>query len=239
MNTFLGCLTVLIKSEHSLWVTVKKGLSCHTVGTCVLQVMWRIAGARSTRRLMAIHPGASRALPFSPSSNCSQQAGGEREHSSAHSSWMGTLYDNHHHFPSEDNTQRSLPELDCTATRAYGANFVWRVWWERPHAPLKLLNRPPEASRSLCLFPLCLSLCFNLLCHLFSLFPTCATNHLYGFPWHLLCFCPMNRVSKVHKKSMVTYLFILETHTAFPIHKCVLIHSRGSESSWSYFLFLH
>lgn len=68
----------------------------------------------------------------------------ERERGSAHSSWMGTLYDNHHHFPSEDNTQGSLPELDCTATRAYGANFVWRVWWKWSHAPLKLFSRQPE-----------------------------------------------------------------------------------------------
>lgn len=54
------------KSEHSLWVTVKQGLSCHTRGTCALHVMWRIAGARSTRKLMAIHPGASRASHSPP-----------------------------------------------------------------------------------------------------------------------------------------------------------------------------
>ena len=173
------------ENEPKLWVTVKEASSCFTMSTHALHVMWLIAGARSTRRLMAIHPGASRAsraspsppLPLSPSSNYSEQPGGEREgegeQSSVHSSWMGTLYDNHHHFPSEDNTQRPLPELDCTATRTYGANFVWRVWWEWSHAPLKLLDRPPEASRSdsaslsLCLKRLrpASSLCVSHLCH--------------------------------------------------------------------------
>lgn len=52
-----------IKSEYSLWVTVKEALFCYTIGTCVLHVMWHLAGARSTRRLMAMHPGASRASP--------------------------------------------------------------------------------------------------------------------------------------------------------------------------------
>lgn len=67
------------------------------------------------------------ALPLSPPRLTALSRLEERERGSAHSSWMGTLYDNHHHFPSEDNTQGSLPELDCTASRAYGANFVWRV----------------------------------------------------------------------------------------------------------------
>lgn len=174
-----------IKSEYSLWVTVKEGLCCYTVGTCVLHVMWHLAGVRSTRRLMAMHPGASRASPLPR--NCSQQTGAERGGGSADSSWMGTLYDNHHHFPSEDNTQGSLPEFYCTATKAYGANFVWRVWWEWSHVPVELLNRPPEASCSRFVFvlPLDLSLSASCHCHL-CVFLTCATNHLYGITWHLL-----------------------------------------------------
>lgn len=138
----------------------------------------------------------------------------ERERGSAHSSWMGTLYDNNHHFPSEDNTQGSLPELDCTATRAYGANFVWRVRWAWSHAPLKLLNRLPEASHSLSVFSsqnFFISLLQHSVPFLFSVFPTCATNHLYGFRWHLLCFGPLSRISKVHKWSLVKQ----SNHTAF------------------------
>lgn len=128
-----GSPIVLMKDkEHNRLVTVKKGLCCHTTGTCVLHVMWRIAGARSTRRLMAIHPGASQPSRSPPHLTALSRPE-ERERGSAHSSWMGTLYDNHHHFPSEDNRQGSLPELDCTATRAYGANFVLRVWWEWSH----------------------------------------------------------------------------------------------------------
>lgn len=77
------------------------------------------------------------------------------------------------------------------------------VWWEWTHAPLKLLNRP-KPSRSLSQF-LYLSLRLNLLCFLCfkSAFLTCDTNHLYGFPWHLLCFSPFNRISKFHKWSTV------------------------------------
>lgn len=115
--------------------------------------MWGIAGARSMRRLIAVHLRASQ--PPRPNSPClttlSRPEEGGRERASAHSPWMGTLYDNHQHFPSEYNTQESLPELDAQPTRAYGANFVWGVW---SHAPLKLLSRPPEASRSRSLPPL-------------------------------------------------------------------------------------
>lgn len=181
------------------------------MGTCVLHVMWGIAGARSMRRLMAIHPGASQpSRPSSPRLTAVSRPE-EREQDSANSSWMGTLYDNHQHFPSEDNTQGSLPELNCTATRAYGANLVWRVWWKWPHAPLNLLARPPEDSRSLCVSPfshfLYVSLSFSLpqsFALLFPAFPTCATNHLCGCPQHLLSFGPSDRIVIVHKWRMVT-----------------------------------
>lgn len=74
---------------------------------------------------------------------------------------------------------------------------------------------------------------------LFSGFPTCATNHLDGFPWHLLCFSRLNRNSKADKWSMVMYPFILENHTVFPNSECILMRSKSSKSTSSYFLFLH
>lgn len=65
-----------ITSEHNPWVTVKESLSRHTTGTCVLHVMWHIAGAGSMRQLMAVDPGASQPPPLHLF-KCSQQAGGE------------------------------------------------------------------------------------------------------------------------------------------------------------------
>lgn len=193
------------KNEPELWVTVKEASSCFTKSTHALHVMWLIAGARSTRRLMAIHPGASRASPSpppltAPSGPVERERERKGEQSSAHSSWMGTLYDNHHHLPSEDNTQRSLPELDCTATRAYGANFVWRVWWEWSHAPseaarqaakgLPALTQLLYLSASNCLFSVCFPLVPLITCTV-SLSTCCVS-----VPW----------TEAVHKWSMVTYL---------------------------------
>lgn len=59
-------------------------MSSYSMGTCVLNIMWLTAGARSTRRLMAIHAGASRHSNSPPSSKCSQQAGGERANGALH-----------------------------------------------------------------------------------------------------------------------------------------------------------
>lgn len=157
--------------------------------------MWRIAGARSTRRLMAIHAGASEASSSPPSSSkCSQQAGAALQ---THPGWehfmIITII-----FPQKIIHRGLCQKLDCTATGAYGADFVWRVWWKWSHAPVKLLSRRPEASRSVSTVSSPTSFIFlsgSTLSELSPLSdrPVCATNHLYGLRWHLLLFSSLKK----------------------------------------------
>lgn len=154
--------------EKGFWATKRRsGCKQDTdSGTCVFHVMCHTAGARSTRRLMTIHPRAPEPSAFPRLSNCTERC-------SAHSSWMGTLYDNHSHFLSEDNTQGSLPKLNCSVTgAAYGVNFVKSavkvVAW-----PPQLLNRCSNLPQSLqctvlsqflifyCLWQLLFSVCIH------------------------------------------------------------------------------
>lgn len=91
---------------------------CRSLGTCVL--LCHIAGARSKTGLMGLLPLSSYLSGLNKPE--------ERVRGSEHSSWMGTLHDNNHNFPLEDNTLGSLPELDCRVPGTCGAHLVWRVW---------------------------------------------------------------------------------------------------------------
>lgn len=160
------------RANATFLVTVKEGgPPRHTGGTCALHVMCNTAGARSTRRLMAVHPGASR-LP-TPPPNCLSALSRREQRaraSAALASWMGTLYDNHHHFPSEDNTQGVFARIGLHSHRSIWCKFCAVRTGRMPL--LKPFSRRPEAS--CCLSVKCsLSLPPSLLC-------TCATNQLCG-----------------------------------------------------------
>lgn len=135
-----------------------------------------------------------------PPEQRSRGGGGER--GAAASSWMGTLYDNRHHFPSEDNT------LGLFARAGLQSN--WSIWCKfcvesavrvrRMALSLNLLHRLSGfPALSLKLF---LPLIFFISApQSFSLFPFCATNHYYGFLWHLLRSSPKNTISKLQAQS--------------------------------------
>lgn len=129
------------------------------------------------------------------SSKCSQQAGAALH---THPGWehfmIITII-----FPQKIIHRGLCQKLDCTATGAYGADFVWRVWWKWSHAPVKLLSRRPEASRSVSAVSSPTSFIFLSASTLSELFlnsqrPICATNHLYGLCWHLLLFSALNKI---------------------------------------------
>lgn len=229
-----------MKSEHSLWVTVKQGLSCHTMGTCALHVMWRRAGARSMRRLMAIHPGASGASHSPPCLTALSRQEEREEPLRTHPGWEHFmiitiifpqkiihrgLCQNWIALPLEHMVQ-----ILCGECGESGCMHFWSCSTGRQRLPAFSPSLPVHFF---------ISLPQSSLAFLYSVFPSCATNHLYGFPWHLLFISPMNRLSKVHKWSLATYPFMLENHTALPIYKLVLMRSRSSESSSSYSLCLH
>lgn len=117
---------------------------------------------------MTIHPGASHSPPHLTTLSRLEK----RQRGFAHSSWMGTLYDNHHHFPLEDNTQGSLPEwiaqplehmvhILCGECGESGRMPFWNCSTDGQRLPVLSASFPLSIS---------LSLCRKLLCSFFSLY---------------------------------------------------------------------
>lgn len=140
------------------WVEPPAGGGSMVCPACGLRVMRRAAGAGSTRRLMAVHPGAP---PRPPALSALSRVG------VGVGLWMGTLYGNHHHFPHEDDTRThtrahkrgSLPQLDCRCSM-WCRFCVERVVACTPPGPPTLssyLSGLPSLSLSLSLAASCSS----------------------------------------------------------------------------------